>query len=156
LATHALSEPIIPDSIEPFIGYKALRINPHNDRLYSPVYVAEWPQKERAVAQCNRYESHYGMTSPVSHCRCGFYAVRSDLRQGVTLYIVPASSVVVQVALWGKTILYTGGARAQFAYPQQIVAWTCLDEQAERVAESYGLELVRPNYGTDWLVRGQA
>jgi len=152
LATNALPEPIIPDSIEPFIGYKALSTYHSNGLLYSPVYGFEWPLKEKAVAHC--VGDLHKETSPAEACRCGFYAVSSPHAHSLTMLLDPFESVIVEVALWGKTILHTGGARGEFAYPQKIVAWNCPDTCAHDVAKNYGIKLAQVNHGMDWI--GQA
>ena len=60
---------IIPDSIEPYLGYKALNIvftsmelEPDSVRLSSPRYAHLWPVKERLEAACVSSLSHWQWT----------------------------------------------------------------------------------------------
>jgi hypothetical protein len=51
-------EPVIPDSIEPVLGYKALNVGEDNI-LYSPSYCVGWPMGKRIEAQCSTQFSHW-------------------------------------------------------------------------------------------------
>jgi hypothetical protein len=150
LAINAVPEPIIPDSIEPYIGYKAFHVYPIDDLFHSTTFPFHWPPQEKAVARCGKSRFHDDV-SPADGCRCGFYAAPLDYRVPLVSYFDFTQGVVVRIALWGKTMMHTGGVRAQFAYPQKIVAWTCPNKKIKRVAKNYGIKVASVNLGIEWL-----
>ena len=144
------SEPIIPDSIEPYIGYKALRVSEFDNRLYSPAFPYSWPAGHKASALCFQFPLPHLADAPQHDCWCGFYAASAIWRRRVEMYLHAEQGVIVRVALWGRTIVAEKGARGQFAYPQEIVAWTCHNEKIQAVAENYGIGLAAKNKGFWW------
>ena len=144
------TEILIPDSIEPYIAYKALRVS--NMTLKSPSRLFVWPARERAEAKCYRGmlregEGHLIAAKP---CSCGIYAVPYEERYKLRGYF-QRYHVVVRVAMWGRITIGQTGARAQYAYPQEIVAWTCSTQRARKIAELYGMGIVMSNPGREWL-----
>ena len=143
------SEPIIPDSIEPYIGYKALQVSAYSNLLHSPAFPFVWPAGHKAVASCFQFPPTHS-DAPHRDCCCGFYVANAVWRRRVSMYLHVGEGVVVRVALWGRTIVASKGARGQFAYPQEIVAWTCHDSKIQAVAENYCIGLATENKGFWW------
>lgn len=194
-----MSDIVVPDSIEPFLGYKSLKVRslwrPQKIRseltLFSPQVGMPWPHGRRAVATCNHQhrwawrairgipktpeeieyafshaphmlpflkqeppsvsppEGYVWSWEPVDHevvfdaCGCGIYSVSHPLR------VVPyyhSECVIAQVASWGRITIAIHGARAEYVYPQKIVAWNTDDDVAEKVAAAYGIPLGRNEY----------
>ena len=124
-----MSDIIIPDAIEPVVAYKALVVLP-GYRLRSPSKYFEWPKREKAVARCVRQQmAGHEMVGPL--CRCGIYALDLTQRHRLLGYF---------------------GHRAEFAYPQEIVAWTCTNYAARKVAEDYGMGIVMDNPRKHWCI----
>ena len=144
-----MSDIIIPDAIEPVVAYKALVVLP-GYRLRSPSKYFEWPKREKAVARCFR-QNHPGHEMVGQLCRCGIYALDITQRHRLLGYF-GHRHVIVRLALWGRTAIGTTGWRAEFAYPQEIVAWTCTNYAARKVAEDYGLGIVMDNPRKHWCI----
>ena len=168
---------MIPDTIDPYVGYKALDMEVNSGVISSPAQGTGWPPKERLEATCTRGLSQWSwipvqgeprptdnttvihpttrilvatssVTSfrpvqptqkpnnplppgwnwswePQTHevpgedCTCGIYVVdHPEQCQGY----IGRRSVLVEVALWGTTIIGDRGARGQYAYPQRLIA----------------------------------
>ena len=45
---------VVPDSIDPVKGYKALNVNTNDGTLWSPSETVQWPVKQRLEAHCTR------------------------------------------------------------------------------------------------------
>lgn len=186
-----MSDLVVPDAIEPVIGYKALRVDPEGN-FFSPRQLTEWPCGQRLEATCTalRFDWKWVATKDTPHpwcnphqpgtvlanhwavvptppdpqpqpqtvlpagmawsweavkheavqndCGCGIYALNSP--EACIGYATP-DSVIVQVALWGRTINASQGARAQYAYPQKIVSTMFDHDRVERAAANYGIPL---------------
>jgi hypothetical protein len=134
---------IVPDAIEPYVGYKAL-IYADGD-LYSPSHRVLWPKREKLEAVCAIYSGRpwdppHDHEPGSTHCSCGIYAVDSPQACGV--YVHSPASVICKVALWGTVTIGASGARGAYAYPQSIEYVMGLDnEQILRLADEYGLAL---------------
>ena len=174
---------VIPDSIEPRVGWKALAID-STGQLCSPQQKTVWPVRKRLEASCSykpRAEYHWvavpedkaegqivlgGMLviqgplttklppktlPPPGHvwawvekphqvvspnCRCGIYVV-DDIKQAATY--LGMAGVLVKVALWGRVVPGTQGARGQYAYPLEMFAPDTLTDVAQMVADLYGI-----------------
>lgn len=139
---------VVPDSIEPYIGYKSLvvceleTLNSVPELvLCSPQQGVSWPKKQRLVAghppyTTENHPQHHSVAA--SQCLCGIYAVdHPSMLAGYFGF----GCVAVKVALWGRTTKASHGARAQYAYPQEIIAWAVSDELAQKVAEEYGIPI---------------
>ena len=145
------TEIIIPDSIEPYIAYKSLSAK-HDQWFTSPSRSFIWPEREKAVARCHHGVMREGDAHQIAGkgCSCGIYAVPYEERRKLGGYF-NNHHVIVRVAMWGRITIGTKGARAQFAYPQEILAWTCLDQRARRLAELYGIGIVIDNPRKLWI-----
>lgn len=74
-----------------------------------------------------------------SGCGCGIYMV--DTAEQCVPYLAP-HSVVCTIAMWGRVITGTHGARGQYAYPQSIEYASGFSSEAlVELAEQYGLTL---------------
>lgn len=127
---------IVPDSIEPYVGYKCLGVLP-DGRLRSLAFAYEWPFQERAVAFCGRGLSH---AAPDQGCACGIYAATPD--EAADYFFSPEVRVMIEVALWGEVVLARKGARGHFAYPQRIVACGHASKRlVNKAAKAYGVPI---------------
>ena len=200
---------VVPDSIEPYIGYKALNVRRGSEtaRLESPSQRMLWPRQKKAVATHPGYATEWGWVlvtedtpfsydqdrttglMPVTHptqvsaqnfnqvvniegqyyvsappppdsapkgmrwawqqtkhqtgekgCGCGIYVV-ADMNEALGYFSEQA--VIVSVALWGTVTKASRGARGEFGYPQEIIAWSCERDLAETVADGYGIPIDR-------------
>lgn len=124
---------VVPDSIEPYLGYKSLHVN--GNELHSMAYLMVWPHGSRAEAFCGAGGNH---ECPGLLCPCGIYAANVG---EAWRYFDPGSRVIVEVALWGRVTMGTTGARGQFAYPQKIVAAALPDRVIQGLAEAYQIPI---------------
>jgi len=82
-----------------------------------------WPAREKLTARCAPGTNH---TAPFPTCACGIYAMSTaeyirDQKNDVT-----RRTFLGEVKLWGLTLEYSAGARAQFAYPLNITQARCI------------------------------
>lgn len=125
---------VIPDTIEPYIGWKALYIQ-SDGKLFSPSWGHQWTPGEKTEASCGYGFVHH---AGYAHCRCGFYIADKPRR---TLPYMSRNTVLVKVAGWGTTTIADRGCRSQYAYPQAIYAPKRLAKEATLAAQLYGTEL---------------
>ena len=106
---------------------------PDGPRLRSWSHSAEWPAVRKMEARCRSLKSVLrparSHEAPQPGHSCGIYAARDRadveamLRQlgevGPTFHRLAAA--IGRVSLWGRVIENTGGWRAQFAYPYDLV-----------------------------------
>lgn len=172
---------IIPDTIEPWHGYKALIMI--GDELHSPSFSAFWPHGKPLQADCTKKQREFtwelvdapegwgdtfyvpsgflkeganttfswppsdppkGQTwlpvdapHKLTGCSCGIYAVDTTPQLGS--YLQGTDRVIAHIAMWGEVIIGNKGARGQYAYPQKIWAAEQQAEQAQMIAEAYGI-----------------
>lgn len=131
---------IIPDLIEPVIGWRAWSIIPANPRepRLRPFAgeLVDWLPGVASVASC--YLNH-DAAPPVLTCTCGLYAHKTvgELwaehmpMRGTTEPVVTWGSV----SLWGRVLSYASGYRAEFGYPQHL--WVESPEAAEILRARY-------------------
>jgi len=75
-------------------------------------------------------------TSPQEHCSCGIYVASTP--EECLGYFPGVDGVLVEVAVWGETIIGQYGARGQYAYPQRVLSvkdW----ESAALITDTYGI-----------------
>ena len=86
--------------------------------LRSCVHDAYWPPTEPLVSQCPEH------LRPDLGCGCGIYAMTSRDAAVAwarsTAHSLAMPVVVGQVHLWGRTLQFTHGYRAELAYPYSI------------------------------------
>lgn len=193
--------PIIPDSIEPRRGYKALNVM-DDGTLCSPSYAAVWPPGRAYEAMCGAtgewgwtpvqgeprsmddrisFEAHrlqgggmvtvstalaassasvrvptqrpkptnplppgwswswemYTHDSPEPGCHCGVYI--ADEPKDCVTYMGKDNGIICEIALWGRVIPASSGARGQYAYPQRILAPRSLVGSVKDTARLYGI-----------------
>lgn len=106
---------IVPDTIEPVVGWKGLALRPARCQLRSKFggWEPVWPHKQQHEAGCSG-----GHTAPGKDCTCGFYIAR-NYRTAME-YAEPGGALV-EVYGWGKTVEHQVGWRVQYAYPKRIV-----------------------------------
>lgn len=163
---------VVPDSIEPYIGYKCLGVVGSGTSLQSLIRPINWPKKERFEAQCLADPERLAriniphVLAPNSGCDCGIYV--GSTNRAAAYY--RERRVLVEVALWGNVVVATDGARGQYAYPQKIIAY-CTDrafvEDISRlyeipieggyVSSSYGIKTSPEIRGlhNDWIERNK-
>jgi hypothetical protein len=112
---------------EPVLGWRAWRLERRNGRLclVSLTRPDAWPPMDALQARCDRGQH---ASTPAAACSCGIYATREpeDLpRAGITGYGV---AVVGAIAMWGRVVEHTSGARSEKAYPVRLrlVCGDCL------------------------------
>jgi hypothetical protein len=129
---------IVPDAIEPVIGWRAWiywpRFVPGKPEVMSLTnYEVVWRPGEPMVARCpSGWHEPPGpglwyADDPKDRCSCGVHALASpqDGRWPFgdrELYRCPDSvGLIGRVALWGRVIEGEYGWRAQYAYPREFV-----------------------------------
>jgi len=83
-----------------------------------------WPKREELVAKCLKFHLR-AHKSPYPRCQCGIYAMNlmEDVKNPVEF--IRHKTFAGEVKLWGTTLKYTEGVRAQFAYPASICDARC-------------------------------
>ena len=122
-------------SIEPILGWRVWQVDPRpgQARLRSWSQSAEWPAARRMEAGCRPlfglgWRSR-GHGAPQPGHSCGIYAFRErgDAEKLLAELgpVGPAAgrlaAAIGRVSLWGRVIENTGGWRAEFAYPYDVV-----------------------------------
>lgn len=87
---------------------------------------------ERRTAERKARNHH----CPMPNCSCGIYAAKADTSQHFQDYRYGAP-VWGEVYLWGKIQEYSGGYRAEFAYPKSLKTRNV--KLAPTIAERYGV-----------------
>lgn len=155
---------IVPDTIEPFIGWRVWNVRGGNRlTLESLYYSHHWAPGRAARAQCEEtfaWGHAFGGHShraPADGCKCGMYAAKTlewaaeylpEKLRHFTPEPIPTSPktrmVFGRVALWGEVIEYEHGYRGEYAYPVDLyvpVVFECWSMGAKRAAtqmrESY-------------------
>ena len=127
----------ISTSIEPLLGWRIWHVDPApgSARLRSWAHSTEWPAGRRLEAHCRSVLSltlpSWSHVAPRKGHACGIYALRErhdaeamlhELGEvGPSFNRLPAA--LGRVSLWGRVIENTGGWRAQFAYPYDLLVF---------------------------------
>lgn len=77
--------------------------------------------------------------SPHDDCSCGIYAVDSP---SACEQYRREDNLLIEVALWGRVVIASKGARGQYAYPKSIWAEAKNLKLAQRMAGLYGVPVV--------------
>jgi hypothetical protein len=101
------SDPVVPDLIQPVIGYRLWRLD--DDALWSPYVEERW---ERGVhtAVCRADRADHPEAAPAHDCSCGIHAWYEPcptLSWAATRHLVAGA-----IALWGDMELHPFGMRA--------------------------------------------
>ena len=124
-----------PLSLEPVEGWRAWVLDRVDGALAlrSVTRTDHWPARSAMVATC---VFHRGRTVPDEHCMCGLYAASSPEQLARSGVLGGGISVVGTVAMWGRLIEYTLGARSRLAYPSRLrlVCGPCIALGAGAVA----------------------
>jgi len=118
---------VMPDYIEPFVGYRAWNWNEQGITSLNNVW---WTPKVAHVAACTRqsvqmvngvtFTTDIDHTAPVEDCSCGVYSgINLEHLGSDTDYL--HRGIHGEVYLWGRVIPHTLGWRAQYAYPKYFV-----------------------------------
>jgi hypothetical protein len=132
---------VVPDLIEPIIGWRAWYLGGGQDglSLFSVVHHHDrWPAGFAFEAGCA-----HDHEAPDDACECGIYA--SAEPEGALAYVplraqmVPAraraNTILGRVALWGKVRQGPDGLRGQYAYPEHLYLPACFALDPELTAE---------------------
>lgn len=115
----AIDQIVVPDSIEPLIGWRAWRVDRFGSLLSRTCEVA-WPGGSKLVASCNASGGH---DTPQVNCSCGIYSVKT--LEGAIRYVSDgnwgSSDVAIgKIKVWGRVVQATKGYRSEFAYPIEV------------------------------------
>lgn len=149
---------------QPILAWRVWRVVERDDdlRLRSLTFEAVWPPRKRVEAVCMVQTApppEHLAPAPVEHPHeCGIYALKEP--EMCTYWRRKPSSerlrVWGRVALWGRVVVCQKGYRAEYAYPAGLVRNS---EEAERLAELYGVELLEDPTGasvaTGWRGSGE-
>jgi hypothetical protein len=129
-----VSARLVPDSIEPVVGWRCWRVVDTREGfvLSSASRGIAWPPGLALEAACPRGDHD----PPSERCSCGIYAAREPelvlsyfppvVRSAVTIVspaILGYDSVMAvgTVSLWGDVVESERGWRAQYAYPRELL-----------------------------------
>ena len=109
----------VPLSIEPVLGWRAWHLTRQRDglRLQGVTEPETWPPQAAIPAGCARFD-HDG--APLERCSCGYYAAGSLPSLAGARVFSRGVGVIGAIAMWGKVIQHTRGARSEFAYPARL------------------------------------
>ena len=157
---------IVPDSIEPVQGWKALDYNPATRRLSSPQTGTRWDPDKRMVATCPYgqfgdlyiaatsaslgFPEHH---SPNRMCGCGIHIAA---HQSLALHYLNKPTVIrfpvlAKVHGWGRTVPAEKGWRTEFAYPAEIIALGGTRADHQMLANIYNIPVKRSGVKRMWL-----
>ncbi len=77
---------------------------------------------------------------PSEACGCGCYIV--DCPLDCLPYLNKNYGIIVEIALWGRVIPASKGARGQYAYPQRVLAPTALLSEVQPISLLYGIPVL--------------
>lgn len=142
-------------SLQPILGWRVWHVDaaPPKPRLRSWSRSAEWPARQRMEADCRTLlglrRRLRGHGAPEAGHRCGIYAFRErrDAEEllgelgpvGAAAGRLPAA--IGRVSLWGRVIENTGGWRAEFAYPYDIVLFGADSSLAAELRSCYAVDV---------------
>lgn len=142
MAKKKKDEFVVPDSIEPFVGFRAWEVR--NLSLFSVTPMSKaaaiWPVGKRMEALCN-HKTSTNHEPPEQNCSCGIYAARTFDHLAEQRYqeFMAEGPVVIAgtVWLWGKVIQASHGFRAQYAYPKRLWIPHYFWKEGREVAKEY-------------------
>lgn len=100
-----------------------------------------WTQGADAhQAMCSQGRTH---RAPHFYCDCGFWAFKHPQRMMAKLAHAALTPIAYgEVQLWGKIVETTDGYRAEYARPYMICTYGLGDDDAAKLGEAYGCEVV--------------
>jgi hypothetical protein len=115
-------------STEPLLGWRVWRLHagPDGPRLMSVTRPYVWPTAAPIRAKCDLH--HGARPTPDVRCSCGVYAAANPDDLSRVQILSSDASVVGAIAMWGRVVEHTRGARAALAYPARLrlVCAACL------------------------------
>jgi hypothetical protein len=142
-------------SIEPILGWRIWHVDPEpsGPRLRSWAHSTAWPAGRRMQADCRSILSlalpSWGHAAPRKGHSCGIYALRDRDAAEAMLHEIgeagPANNrlpgALGRVSLWGRVIENTGGWRAQFAYPYDLLLFGADESIAAGLRRDYAVDV---------------
>lgn len=77
--------------------------------------------------------------APAEDCSCGIYVADTP---EATLSYLHQNGVIAEIALWGKVIPGTSGARGQYAYVTRLLTPVQIVDEIRPVSEAYGAPML--------------
>jgi hypothetical protein len=126
---------------------------PSGARLRSWAHSTQWPAGRRLEASCRSVFSlalaSRAHPAPRSGHGCGIYALREREAAEAMLHELgeagPAAgrlpAALGRVSLWGRVIENTGGWRAQFAYPYDLLLFGASESIAADLRRDYTVDV---------------
>jgi hypothetical protein len=118
MVSWAMSELVVPDSVEPIVGRRCwgiAEIGGGATLLCSGHGRSVWPANEKLEAACRKAHE-----PPGEGCTCGIYALSESEPWPYYDFKGPGYAVWGTVLLWGTVIRGERGYRAQYAYPREL------------------------------------
>ena len=142
-------------SIEPILGWRIWHVDPGpgGPRLRSWAHSTLWPAGRRLEAHCRSILSialpAWSHPAPRKGHRCGIYAVRERAAAEAMMRQIgepgPASNrlpaALGRVSLWGRVMQNTGGWRAQYAYPYDLILFGGDESLATGLRGDYAVDV---------------
>lgn len=127
---------VVPDSIEPVVGWKGWMLK--NRRLSSPSFLHYWQPGKTAQARCVHtgdpdYDIPPHTEAPQEKCTCGFYLAQNAANAFRYGYVLG------EVCGWGKVIEHEDGWRTEYAYPKMF--YTDIEEDVPAL-RAYGVPIM--------------
>jgi hypothetical protein len=142
----------VPDLVQVITAYRAWRTEAVNGqvRLAALGMYTVWQPRQKVEAECIQWASWkmrrllsneacpLEHDAPDANCCCGIWGFKSieNLRLALGRRYTP--SVIGKVSLWGRVIETENGFRAQYAYPEELWAYSA-GSSAEELGLVYGV-----------------
>lgn len=136
---------LVPDAIEPAVGYRAWRVGA-DGLLHSVTMSAVWEPDKPYEAECGSGREH---ECPDPKCTCGCYAAATFNRLFSMGYAAGGygwygegtrqTVIVGTVSMWGIIIPGQHGWRAQYAYPKKLLIPYSAYKLLVPLKEKYGV-----------------
>jgi hypothetical protein len=141
-------------SIEPLLGWRIWHVDPlpGGARLRSWAHSTAWPAGRRLEAHCRSLLSlalSMSHPAPRKGHSCGIYALRDREPAEAMLHEIGEAgprfnrlpAALGRVSLWGRVFENTGGWRAQFAYPYDLVLFGADESIAAQLRRDYAVDV---------------
>lgn len=124
---------------KPIIGWRAWQIefiDGEPQSVRSITYPLRWPPRKIMRAHCifayqktqrEAFAARPHHSPTVSHS-CGIYSVKTSAQARTWTTAAGQQRIIGKVALWGRVLMYSEGAKAEFAYPVNFIVPPTLKE----------------------------